>query len=692
MIIASFDASSTVQKDDVLTALAGRYLDFYQAQTPLKRMGGEWRGPCPLHQGHGPSFAVNAETGGWFCHSQCQTGGDILTFVQAHQRLDFPAALDHLAAWAGLPASVPAAKPVKFLDPCLAEQAHAALMDHAEMRRWLLEHRGFTPETLQRFQIGLLPPDKPGSSPRVSFPVYNEAGKLTNIRKHLFALTDDLDRTYKTLPWKPGLRSDLFPLSSLSGAGDVLLVEGEADAVLANQLGFHAVTGTLGAGTWKDDWTLALSGHRVTILYDSDKAGQDGAQKAARALTATGCPVRLASLPEGVGKDLTEWIVGHGGTAEVVQAALDAAAPFAAPLLPAETPLLTEARPPPARKPIADRIIDLADVEPPGELPLLFGQYLLHGHTHWLTGQTGLGKSTLLFNIACTLAEGQPLWGYDCNPTRVLYCDMESGDIGRAHKIDRLYGSRPRVRGQLFFLREPVKLPEEMPELLAFVQAEGIQLVIFDTARRCFTVRDENDNAEVYNRVVPTLDALKQLGVASLTLGHPSKNGNGSARGAGAQEDAGDCNLSLTMHGGEVNDKNGVICLRVTKSRLLGLSVPPLYLRRIGDDQFKRVETGEAQSMMDEEKPKNAQERADAAILDYLKEQSETPPRHKEILQELVSQGIKVGTAKPRITALQKMGKIAHDLKRGYVLVDSSPQVQNGSICFTSDEPEMELH
>ena len=668
MIIASFDASSTVRKDDVLAALAGRYLDFYWAHTPLKRVGGEWRGPCPLHQGSGPSFAVNTETGGWYCHSQCQTGGDILSFVQAHQRLDFLAALDHLATWAGVFVPVPVAKPIKFLDPCLAEQAYIALLDHAEMRGWLLQHRGLTAETLQRFQIGLLPPEKPGGAGRVTFPVYDEAGKLTNIRKHLFALTDSLDRTYKTLPWKTGLRSDLFPLSVLNGADDVLLVEGEADAVLANQLGFHAVTGTLGAGTWKTEWTQALRGHSVAILYDSDKAGQDGALKAARALTAAGRPVRLASLPAGKGKDLTEWVVDHGGTTEAVQAVLDAAAPFLAPVLPPETPLLTEARPPPTRKPIADRIVDLADVQPPGELPLLFGPYLLPGHSHWLTGQTGLGKSTLLFNIACSLAEGQPLWGIDCDPTRVLYADMESGDVGRAHKIERLYGSLPRVRGRLFFLREPIKLPDELDALLAFVQAQSIQLVIFDTARRCFSVRDENDNAEVYNRVIPTLDALKHLGIASLTLGHPSKNGNGSARGAGAQEDAGDVNLSLSMHRGEVNDKNGVIALRVTKNRLLGLGVPPLYLRRVGNDQFERVEADEIGEASEE--PQSKRDLCRAALLVYLAQQPNHHAAYTVLIGAMKAQGYTEATTRRAKDDLEKDGDLLRAASGGYCLPD----------------------
>ena len=158
------------------------------------------------------------------------------------------------------------------------------------------------------------------------------------------------------------------------------------------------------------------------------------------------------------------------------------------------------------------------------------------------------------------------------------------------------------------------------------------------------------------------------LGIASLTLGHPSKNGNGSARGAGAQEDAGDVNLSLTMHRGEIGDKDGVIALRVTKNRLLGLGVPPLYLRRIGQDQFKPLDKEDVEKMTDEDKPQTSQEKVDAAIIDYLTKRSGEPARHTDIVKQLMADGMKEGTIKVRISELQSMGKFAHDLKRGYIL------------------------
>ena len=209
--------------------------------------------------------------------------------------------------------------------------------------------------------------------------------------------------------------------------------------------------------------------------------------------------------------------------------------------------------------------------------------------------------------------------GHPCRKQRVLYLDMESGDIGRRIKMHRLYREAEPPEDWLF-ATEPIRLPEELSDFLAYIQAEGVTFVVFDTARRCFTVKDENDNAEVYNRVVPTLDALKQAGVASLVLGHPPKNGATGARGArgaggrGRREPVAD-----DAPGRGRRPTTASSALRITKNRLLGLGHPPLYLRRVGGDRFERVEAEEANRAEPEaEEPVGRQEQCQATILDFL--------------------------------------------------------------------------
>ena len=75
---------------------------FVQTYTParLRRAGAELVGLCPLHEEKTPSFSVNPTTHLWYCFG-CQAGGDVITLAMGIFNLDFPAALDTLAAIAG---------------------------------------------------------------------------------------------------------------------------------------------------------------------------------------------------------------------------------------------------------------------------------------------------------------------------------------------------------------------------------------------------------------------------------------------------------------------------------------------------------------------------------------------------------------------------------------------------------------
>ena len=260
-----------------------------------------------------------------------------------------------------------------------------------------------------------------------------------------------------------------------------------------------------------------------------------------------------------------------------------------------------------ATKPLRERIIHYRDVPfPSGDLPYLWGPYLNTASVHWLTAQTGVGKSTICYNIAKALAEGKSIWGIDCEQTSVLYVDMESGATGRSLKVQRLsHDSRPDIP---FDFVEAIAFPQELPDILAICRESNYKLVIFDTARRCFSVRDENDNAEFYLRIAPVLDSLKAQGVSSLTLGHPAKNGMPGARGAGAQEDAVDIILHLTVHKGEKTDPDAVVKIEVHKNRILGLGQPPLFLRREGDDKFSPVSPDEMNQFREEVKQARQEE------------------------------------------------------------------------------------
>lgn len=311
--------------------------------------------------------------------------------------------------------------------------------------------------------------------------------------------------------------------------------------------------------------------------------------------------------------------------------------------------------------PLAERITDMADIgPPPSDLPLLWW-VLTRGMIHWLSAPPGLGKSTVAYNVVTALAEGQALWGFSVKqPCRTLYVDLESGDYVLAAKLERLYRGTPRVRGGLLFLKD-IRLPEEIADLVRFCHEQEVDLVVFDTAARTFRLENENDNSEVGRTITPTLDAMKNAGIASLVIGHTSKTGTG-ARGASALEGNVDVALSLELHRGRISDKNALISLSVRKHKLLGFP-DPLILERIGDDQFRAVDAGEVTEEPQKETP------CAAKVQSFLVERGGEPAKHSEIVRAMTAAGFPEGTAKRTISELQSAGVISHNTA-GYVLDD----------------------
>src|SRR5258706_7028598 len=67
----------------------------------LQRSGRENKGLCPFHSEKTPSFTVSQERQVWYCFG-CQEGGDLLSFVQKIERLEFRETLEMLAERAGV--------------------------------------------------------------------------------------------------------------------------------------------------------------------------------------------------------------------------------------------------------------------------------------------------------------------------------------------------------------------------------------------------------------------------------------------------------------------------------------------------------------------------------------------------------------------------------------------------------------
>lgn len=67
----------------------------------LKRAGSNRNGLCPFHSEKSPSFTVFPATRSFYCFG-CGAGGDVVTFIQKIENLDYVSALEFLAARVGI--------------------------------------------------------------------------------------------------------------------------------------------------------------------------------------------------------------------------------------------------------------------------------------------------------------------------------------------------------------------------------------------------------------------------------------------------------------------------------------------------------------------------------------------------------------------------------------------------------------
>src|SRR5919109_1808166 len=76
---------------------AADFLELVSARTELRRAGASrYEGRCPFHDERTPSFGIDPLQKVYYCFG-CQASGDVFTFVQETEGVDFKGALELLA-------------------------------------------------------------------------------------------------------------------------------------------------------------------------------------------------------------------------------------------------------------------------------------------------------------------------------------------------------------------------------------------------------------------------------------------------------------------------------------------------------------------------------------------------------------------------------------------------------------------
>ncbi|CAM3887556.1 DNA primase [Geobacillus stearothermophilus] len=327
----------------------------------LKRQGRNYFGLCPFHGEKTPSFSVSPEKQIFHCFG-CGAGGNAFTFLMDIEGIPFVEAAKRLAAKAGVDLSVYELD-VRGRDDGQTDEAKAMTEAHALLKRFyhhLLVHtkegqaaldylqaRGWTKETIDRFEIGYAP-DAPDAAAKLleshsfSLPVMEKAGLLTKKEdgryvgrfrnRIMFPIHDHRGETvgfsgrllgeghpkYVNSPETPVFRKGaiLYHFHAarvpIRKRQEALLVEGFADVISAAQAGIDYAIATMGTSlTEEQARILRRHADTITICYDGDSAGIEAAWRAAEQLSALGCRVKVASLPNGLDPD--EYIRVYGG-------------------------------------------------------------------------------------------------------------------------------------------------------------------------------------------------------------------------------------------------------------------------------------------------------------------------------------------------------------------------------------------
>lgn len=304
----------------------------------LKQSGKYLKAKSPFTNENTPSFYVSPDKNLFHCFSS-DKGGDIFTFVQEMEGVDFREALKILADRAGveLTGGDGDSSRRKRLRDIVAEACnfYAEKLQKSEAGKAYLKQRGINEKTATHFKLGQTPDDwrqllshleskgyktediitaglakQPdgGKSPydrfrnRLMFPLNDAAGRPVAFSGR--RLDEDDPAKYINSPETPLFRKKKV-LYGFDVAKDALrdleaaiLVEGQIDLVLAHQAGFENTVASSGTSITKHHLKLIQRfTDNLILALDTDSAGRASTLKTARLALAAGMKPKVAKLP-----------------------------------------------------------------------------------------------------------------------------------------------------------------------------------------------------------------------------------------------------------------------------------------------------------------------------------------------------------------------------------------------------------
>lgn len=315
----------------------------------LKQAGTNYRALCPFHNEKSPSFMVSKDKQIFHCFG-CSEGGDVFTFVQKMEGIDFAEALKILAQKAGIK--------LEHVDPKLASQKnklsditkftqefwHKTLLESqsAAKARDYLKGRGITKETIEEFKFGYavdswdvllnalkakgfkdqeiflaglaIKKDRGEGfydrfRDRVMFPINDLHGNPIGFTGRTLKEDEKGGKyvnTPSTLLYNKSLA--IFNLDKakqeIKRLNFAIIVEGQMDVISSWQAGTKNVVASSGTAMTLDQITiLKRYTNNLAIAFDADAAGQAAAKKGIDIAVAQEMNVKVIVVPGGKDPD-----------------------------------------------------------------------------------------------------------------------------------------------------------------------------------------------------------------------------------------------------------------------------------------------------------------------------------------------------------------------------------------------------
>lgn len=198
----------------------------------------------------------------------------------------------------------------KEIEKEIIDLYHEQLKTQQDKLDWIMERRGITLKTIDKYLIGYDP-----RTHQYTIPIKDGMGNYVNIRKWQ-------NKEPKIMSYKEGYgEGRLYPIENVMGRNKkIIFCEGEWDCLLLNQYNFNAITKTVGVSCWKDRWDEYFKGKDVIFIYDCQQISIDAAEKHKDKLMQFANTIKIVDLGLGHKEDITDWFTKHKKTKDELAA------------------------------------------------------------------------------------------------------------------------------------------------------------------------------------------------------------------------------------------------------------------------------------------------------------------------------------------------------------------------------------